>query len=519
MRKCVLIVLDGWGIGHSDDSNPIYIRNPKNIKYIKENFPIGSLQASGIAVGLPWGEEGNSEVGHLTIGAGKTIYQHYPRITMALQSGDFEKNKAILNAINSSLEKKTALHILGLLGGGIVHSSIDHLIALMHLAKKKGVQNLNLHLFADGKDSAPRSVEIYLNKIQKIIDETKIGRIASLIGRYYAMDRDERWELIERTYDILIGKAVPAKKTAKEIIKNTYDKGLNDDFIEPSLLIPEGAIKNNDSVIFFDYREDSIKEICQTLADANFNHFPIQKLDLTITTFTNYSSKIKTQVAFPPEEIIDSLGKIISDNNLIQLRLAETEKYPHATYFFNGLKETPFTNEYRVIIPSRKTAHHDEAPEMMSKEITNRLIQAIEGQGFDFIFVNFANSDVIAHSGNYDAALKVVDIVDEQIGKIINLCLEKDITLIITADHGNLEVMIDIATSRVETKHDPSPVPIYLIDKRYKRTNNTQSIKQKETQSLGSLADIAPTILEIMNIKKPESMTGQSLLKDLLNPY
>ena len=514
MRKCVLIVLDGWGIGSSDDSNPIFIANPKTINYIKENFPIASLQASGIAVGLPWGEEGNSEVGHLTLGAGKIIYQHYPRITMAIQNGDFEKNEALLKTIKSARDTNKALHIIGLLGSGIAHSSIDHLIALMRLAKKEGITNLNLHLFADGKDSAPQSVKIYLNKIEKVIDEVKIGRIASLSGRYYAMDRDEHWELIEKTYDVLTGKA-PVKKDLETIIKNTYSKGFNDDFLIPSLIVEEGVIKDGDSVIFFDYREDSIKEICEALTNPSFDHFKTEKLNLAVATFTKYSSKINSLVAFPPEEAEDPLGKIFANNNSIQLRIAESEKYPHTTYFFNGLKEVPYLNEYRVIIPSRKTPHHDQFPEMMTKEITDRLIQAIEGKGFDFILVNFANSDVIAHSGNYNAALKAIESIDNNIEKIMSTCFLNDTTLIITADHGNLEVMIDPLTSHIETKHNANPVPFYIVDKRYQRKNTASLIKQREREPLGSLADVAPTILEIMNLPKPPSMTGQSLLKEL----
>src|SRR3990167_3272919 len=514
-RKCILIVLDGWGIGHEDDSNPIYVQKPKNIEYIKKHFPTGSLQASGISVGLPWGEEGNSEVGHLTIGAGKVIYQHYPRITMTINDGSFFKNPALMKAIDHTKEYESAVNVIGLLGGGSVHSSLEHLIALLKLMKTHSVKNVNLHLFADGKDSAPRSVRQYLNELNKTTKELGIGKIASITGRYYAMDRAERWELIEQTYKVLTGQKQEIP-TIESAIEENYASGFDDEFIKPTLLARDAAIKSNDALVFFNFREDSIREICEAFTIPQFTHFTKTPLEnLHVVTFTHYASHIPSFVAFPAQTIENPLGKILSEAGVHQVRIAESEKYPHVTYFFNGLNEPPYENEYSIIIPSEKTAHHDEHPEMMSEEITKRLLQGITDPSFSFIFVNYANSDIIAHSGNYDAALKAVDSLDIQLGRIVEACLKEDVTLVITADHGNLETMIDSATSRIETKHNPSPVPFYLVDKRFKRENTNTMINKSENQSVGTLADVAPTVLEIMGIPQPISMTGQSLLKSI----
>ncbi len=517
MKKPVLLViLDGWGIGRPDFTNPVHIAKPRNINFIKSNYLSTALQASGIAVGLPWDEEGNSEVGHLTLGAGRTIYQHYPKITLSIQKGDFFKNKVLVDTMQRAKDNNAAVNLIGLLTEGNVHASIDHIRALMKLAASLNVSKLNLHLFTDGKDSDRRSALKLLKKIQDFITESKVGIIASLVGRAYGLDRDENWGRTQKAYQALTGQA-PMIENFQDAITAYYHKGLTDEFIDPMVIGPDPRpISENDSVIFFDFREDSMRQIVSAFIQKDFDRFPIKNFaNLGIVTMTSYSDKFKIPVAFPNENIENSLGQVLADNKLIQLRLAETEKYAHVTYFFNGYREQPFTNEFRILIPSQRVGRYDDAPEMMAKEISARLTDSITEKNFDFILANFANPDMIAHTGNFDAALQAVLAVDVEIGKLINICLENDVLLIITSDHGNIEEMLDPYTGQVETQHDPNPVPFYLVGKNFKRPKSEAEINLIESQPTGILSDVAPTILELMNITKPAAMTGQSLLKNL----
>jgi len=515
-RQIVLLILDGWGIGLKDNSNPIYIADPQNLNRVKSNYLAGALQASGIAVGLPWGEEGNSEVGHLTIGAGKVIYQHFPRITLSIRDGGFFKNPSFLGACAHAKKNNSALNLVGLLTEGNVHASLEHVFALIDLAKNNEVAKLNLHFFTDGKDSPPKSVLNLLAKIEKKNKTAGLGKIASLSGRYYALDRDEHWDRTRKTYEALAGRG-KVFDDIEAAIKNHYQKNLSDEYLEPFSVGPEiSPIKDNDALIFFDFREDSIRQIAESFISPDFNKFPSADLkNLYIATMTNYSDLFKTPVAYSPEKVENPLGKILADNGKTQLRVAETEKYAHVSYFFNGLKDAPFPNEYRVLIPSRNVPRHDGYPEMMAGEISSRVIQAIEEKSFDFILANFANADVIAHTGNYDAALKAIQTVDDEIGKIVKVCLQQNAVLIITADHGNAERMINPFTGMIETKHDPSPVPIYLIGSEFQRGKSQGLIELMEKETAGILSDVAPTILELMEIPKHPEMTGQSLLKIL----
>ncbi|MEK7608632.1 MAG: 2,3-bisphosphoglycerate-independent phosphoglycerate mutase [Patescibacteria group bacterium] len=509
-KTVVLMILDGWGIGRDDESNPIHVVNPQALKWIEENYPVTSLQASGISVGLPWGEVGNSEVGHLTIGAGKVIYQYYPRIVMSIADGTFFKNETLRKVCDHAKKNNSSINFVGLLTKGNVHASLEHLHALIKLAKEEGVSRVKLHLFADGKDMPPHTV-------QELLATLPQEMIATVTGRYYAMDREGNWDLIKEAYNCLVsGGGMMAKENFAAILEKNYSRGLTEEFL-PALRFggPEMNIEENDALFFFDFREDSIREIAESFIAKEFDKFPRKNFsNLFIATMTRYKETFSVPVAFASENVKLPLGKILAERGMTQLRLAESYKYAHITYFFNGYDETPYKNEYRVLIPSESIPHPDEHPAMMAPAITDRLLQAIQDQAFDFILVNYANPDTIGHTGNYDAAQEAVRVIDAQIGKVLQAAVHPDITLLITSDHGNLEEVINPMTGRAETQHDPNPVPLYLIGDRFrgKRFSNQGNLAR---ETAGILSDIAPTILDIMSIPKPEDMTGESLIKNI----
>ncbi|OHB21531.1 MAG: phosphoglycerate mutase (2,3-diphosphoglycerate-independent) [Parcubacteria group bacterium RIFCSPLOWO2_01_FULL_48_18] len=515
-RTVVLLILDGWGIGPKNTANPTFNTSMPNIDYIRTHYPCGSLQSAGIAVGLPWGEEGNSEVGHLTLGAGKILYQHYPRITIAIKNGSFFNNPALLDAIAHAKKNNSTLHLAGLFGKGNVHSSYDHIIALMQLAKKNEYANVSLHLFTDGKDGPPK---LGIDLIKKFSDQIKkigIGKIASISGRFYAMDRDEHWDRTGRAYRAMTGKA-KVETNIDAIFKSAYERVHSDEFVEPTTFYPDLCIKDGDSLFFFDFREDSVRQITESFINPQFNQFPIQPFqNLLVTTMTRYKDSFTVPVAFPPEAVDNPLGKVLADNGKIQLRIAETEKYAHVTYFFNGLKDSPYRNEFRVLVPSKNVPHHDEHPEMQTPEVANRLIEALREGVYDFVLVNFANSDIIAHTGNYEAAQKAIRVIDDEMGKILTVIKESNAILVISADHGNIEQMMNPFTGEPETKHNPNPVPVYVIANEYEKAVGMKEADHSEREIIGILSDVAPTILDLMGLQKPEEMTGQDLLKVLL---
>lgn len=524
-RSVVLVILDGWGIERNDQSNPIFAAAPENINYIKTNFPTANLQASGISSGLPWDEEGNSEVGHLTIGAGKVIYQNYPMITTAIRNENFFQNEVIKNVFSHSKKNNSAVNLIGLLSEGNIHSSFEHLGALIRFAEKESADRrtkVNLHLITDGRDSSPTASIGLIKQLNKIIagSSSVNCQIASVSGRYYAMDRDKHWDRTQQYYKTITGENPTVINNIENYIQENHDKNITDEYLPPAIAAQDAFIKNNDSIFFFNFREDRMRQIVEPFINKNFNNFPIKNFsDLYATAMINYGADFNMPIAFPKEIITNPLSKILSDSGKIQFKIAETEKYAHITYFFNGENEAPFNNEYRVLIPSRNEIRHDEHPEMMASEITQRLIAAIEEQSYDFILANYANADIIAHTGNYNAAVKAVSIIDEQIGKIMAAVLENNAVLIITSDHGNVEVMFDRQTGETETKHNPSPVPVYLVAKEFKfpRPKSQAEILKSEKTNAGVLADVAPTILELMQIPKPKEMTGESLLNALSN--
>jgi 2,3-bisphosphoglycerate-independent phosphoglycerate mutase len=508
-KTAILIVLDGWGIGANNEANPIFVVKPQTFEWLAQNYPVTSVQASGIAVGLPWGEVGNSEVGHLTLGAGKVLYQYYPKITMAIRDGSFAQNKALTDAFDHVQKNNSAIHFAGLLTKANVHASIEHLGALVKLAEERGITNINLHLFADGKDSPPHSLQDFLTNIPK-------QYLASLVGRYYGMDRNGNWRLTETAYQLMLGKLGPVVTDPTPLIEATYKQGSTEEYLTPMRFAEDKHVRDGDSLIFFNYREDSIRQIASSFIVKPFDKFPtVPFSDLYIATMTHYDDAFNVPIICEADKVTVPLGKVLSDKGFAQLRIAETYKYAHVTYFFNGLREPPFPGEYRTLIPSGTNLHPEEHPEMMASAITDRLIEAINSKGFEFILVNYANADAIAHTANYNAALEAVRVLDRELARVLKVAEDPDVILMVTSDHGNVEEMIDIMTGLPESSHDASPVPLYIVAPEYKGKKFVNA-DNRDQESLGSLADIAPTLLAMMGVEQPPEMTGESLLSGLI---
>jgi 2,3-bisphosphoglycerate-independent phosphoglycerate mutase len=508
-KIAVLIVLDGWGIGHNNESNPIYVVKPQIFQWLQDNYPTTSLQASGISVGLPWGEVGNSEVGHLTLGAGKVLYQYYPKITMAIHDGTFFENKVLKDACAHARERNSAINFAGLLSKGNVHAALEHIVALVKMAKDEKVPKINLHLFADGKDSAPHTLEGFLKQIPT-------EYLASLIGRYYAMDREGNWQLTETAYQTMTGQSGQIVADFAPIVEATYKQGQTEEYLSPMRFAEDRKIQDGDSLFFFNYREDSIQQLASSFITPGFDKFPILPFkDLFVATMTHYNDAFSVPVAFPADIVENPIGKVLSDRGLTQIRIAESYKYAHVTYFFNGLREQPFPGEFRALIPSASGLHPEEHPEMMATAVTDRLIEAIRSRAFDFILVNYANPDAIAHTANYEASIEVVKVIDREISRVIKTVDSPDVLLVITSDHGHIEELINEVTGLPESQHVASPVPLYLVSEQLKGRKFV-NVNDLAIETLGSLADVAPTMLELMGIPKPEEMTGRSILDGLM---
>lgn len=513
-RTYVLVILDGWGIGREDESNPIHAASPEHIREIESSFPCGALQASGLAVGMHWDEEGNSETGHLTLGAGAVFLQHYRKISLAIEDGTFFKNPALTGAFQHAKQSGGAVHLVGLAGDGVVHSAFTHLSALVKMAKEQGCTKLFLDLITDGRDSAPRAARLTLEKVRDVLTKEGVGMITSVAGRYYAMDRDKHFDRTQKEYDLLTGTTQKRVATAEEALKEAYAKNLNDEYVEPSAIGDPHPIRDNDAIIFFNFREDRMRQLVRPFLDEAFGAFPRRPIkNLYVATMTEYEDGSPAAIAFKREIVKDPLGKVLSENGKVQLRIAETEKYAHVTYFFNGLRESPYPNEFRVLIPSKNVAHYEDHPEMMATAITDRAIVALNEGGFDLILINYANPDIVAHTGNYDATVEAVKTIDHEIGRLMESVLGGNHVLIITSDHGNAEVVLNLQTGEPETRHDANPVPFYLVANEY-RKNPPEPPHKLET--IGIISDVAPTILALMGIPKPSSMTGQNLLDQLL---
>lgn len=519
--KICLIILDGWGIGKKDFSNAIHRAGTPNIDEIKKYYPMATLQASGISVGLPFNKAGNSEVGHLTLGTGQILYQYSVRISQSIQNGSFFQNPALLKTYSYVKKNNSTLHLAGLFSNNIVHSSYEHLMALLDLASSLKIEKINLHLFTDGRDSSPTKAKELITQLQEDIKIRGKGKIASLSGRFYAMDRDNNFNRIAKCYNALVFGKCKTENNPLAYLEKSYKEGITDEFIVPALIgdpneqEPSGIIKEQDGIIFFNFREERMQELVEPFINPKFEKFPIKRFQqLKITTFTEYRKDFSLPVAFPPQKISTCLSQILSKAGKRQLHLAETEKYAHVTYFFDGFKEKPFPGEYWVIIPSIKTLHLEDYPELRAAEITTRLFQSFDEKIYDFILVNYANPDLIGHTGNMKAGIQCAKIIDQEVAKIIQKSQSLNYTTIITADHGNLERMINPLTGEIETEHDASLVPFYLIDKRWKfpSPRSIKEILEIEKWAGGILADVTPTILELFNLPIPSEITGQSLI-------
>ena len=507
MKKVILIVLDGYGVSNNPVGNPIYDVNPKNINFYKENYPYITLNASGEAVGLPKTEVGNSEVGHINIGAGSVVLQDLPRINSSIDDGSFYKNSSLLKTISHVNKSKGNIHILGLVGQGNVHSSLKHLYALLEFYKKNNCENVFLNLFTDGRDSPPKSGIETIKEIEDKISQIGVGKIASIMGRYFAMDRDNRWERTQKAYECLtIGKNT--FETAAKSIEKSYDAGITDEFIEPINILDSNnkshLITDGDSVVFFNFRIDRARQLTKAFIPSEYKK---SLTNLYFVTMTQYSTDIPFDVLFPTIQIRPTVAQEISRNNLNQLRISESEKERFVTYYFNGQSDIKCVYEDRIIIPSPKVDTYDKKPEMSAYEITESLIKNIDLGKYQFILVNFANADMVGHTGDIEACKKAIKTLDECLGKISESSLANNYSLIITADHGNIEQKINPKTKDVSTEHTNNPVPFFFIDKEFK--NRKINIKS------GKLADVGTTILSLLGIKKPESMTGRDLLSKL----
>ncbi len=463
----MLMILDGYGINENEKGNAISVANtPVMDKLMKQN-PNTIIKTSGLDVGLPEGQMGNSEVGHTNIGAGRIVYQELTRITKSIEDGDFFSITEFVKAIDNCKKNKTKLHIMGLLSDGGVHSHIRHLYAILELAKRKDFEDVYVHCFLDGRDTPPASAESYIVKLEKKMAEKGVGKIASIAGRFYAMDRDKRWERLQKAYDALVNGIGEKAQTAQMAIEDSYQKEIFDEFVLPTLICngeePVATIGEKDSVIFFNFRPDRAREITRTLVDEKFDAFETKKLNLFYVCFTNYDETIpNVEIAFKKAELKNTFGEIVSNHNLTQLRIAETEKYAHVTFFFNGGEEKQYNGEERILIPSPKVETYDMKPEMSAYEVTDKVVEAIKEQKYDTIILNYANSDMVGHTGSLDAAVKAVEAVDECVGRVVDAIEEVGGVLLITADHGNSEQMIDYRNGRTtySTHNKPSTISI-----------------------------------------------------------
>lgn len=493
MKKVLLCVLDGVGLSKIKDGNALINANKPNIDYLMKEYPNKGINASGTFVGLPDGQMGNSEVGHLTIGAGRIIYQSLELINRAIKDESFYSNESFLNAIGHAKENNSKLHIMGLLSDGGVHSHINHIKALLKLCKKEDFSNVYFHIFTDGRDTFKESSISYIDDLNNEINEFGIGKICTISGRYYAMDRDKRWDRLKKCYDVIVNNTGNKCDDYKKYITDSYEKGITDEFIEPVIIDESGKIEDNDSIIWANFRPDRAIQILRSLVDPNFDGFDRKIFNnLYLTTMMYVSDDVKSDIAFKKEIIDNTLGIYLSKLGKKQLRIAETEKYAHVTYFFDGGRDLDLNLCDRVLIPSPKVATYDLKPEMSAREITSNLLEKMDNN-YDFIFLNFANGDMVGHTGNYDMTKKAIETIDEMIGKLYKKCIEDEYLFIITADHGNAEEMID-ENGNVVTSHTTNLVPFIVTDKNLNIDN------------VNKLSDIAPFVLNYMNLNLPDEM-------------
>jgi len=508
-KPVCLIILDGWGQSRKKNGNAIALAKTPNMDDYKEMFPSTSLEASGVSVGLPEGQMGNSEVGHLNIGAGRVVYQELTRISKEIDNGDFFKNTVLNSAMDNVNSGTGSLHLMGLVSDGGVHSHITHLKALIDLAIQKKVKNIYIHAFLDGRDVPPRSAAPYLKDLDKYLKNKSTGEIATVSGRYYSMDRDNRWARTRKAYDALVCRKGKKFDSAAKLVQKSYEDDINDEFVVPALVRikdeKKGRIRTGDTVIFFNFRPDRTRQLTRAFIEPGFSKFDRGKKppEVYFVSMTQYDKKFNCKVAFPPQVINNTLGEIVSANGLRQLRIAETEKYAHVTFFFNGGVEKPYPGEDRILVPSPDVATYNLKPEMSAFEVTDRVIGLIKNGKYDLIILNYANPDMVGHTGFLDSAIEAVETVDSCVGRVVPEINKAGGIAIITADHGNVEEMVCPVNNGAVTAHSTSPVPFIVCSKGFRINKNTKPYK---------LSDIAPTVLKLLGLEIPSEMTGKPIV-------
>ena len=526
IKPLLLLILDGFGISLEKNGNPVAEAETPNLTKIEQNFPFTTLQASGTAVGLPWGEAGNSEVGHLIIGAGRAIYHHLPRIIYSIRDGSFFKNAAFLKAALHVRQNNSSLHIAGLMSSGSVHSYIDHLYALLDFAKQEKIERVYLHIFSDGKDAPPKEGADFFTALEaKIKKEWPYVRFASIIGRSYALDRGENWDRTRKTYELLTAGKGEKITSVANYLQSSYAKNITDEFIEPAVVTAAdggetaGWIKENDALIFSDFREDSMRQIARSFVEDKFTYFPRETIkNFLVVTLSEYQKGLPALPAFPQIDIRWPLGEVITGAGLRQLRIAQSQKYAHVTYFLNGGLERPFANEDRILIQSLTGVSFEEAPEMKTPEITDKILENLTN--YDVVIANFANADMVGHTGDFRACIKAVEVVDEAIGRLLEAILNSGGAMLITADHGNIEYKRSPISGEKLTEHSINPVPLYLVGEKFRLAEpaTEEEIIERKKEVRGVLTDVAPTLLELLDLAKPEEMSGQGLFNVLNKP-
>lgn len=503
-KPFVLLILDGWGHREAKENNAIANASTPVLDNLWETCPRTLISGSGLDVGLPDGQMGNSEVGHVNLGAGRVVYQDFTRITKSIADGEFATNPVIASNIQKAVEQEKAVHIMGLLSPGGVHSHNDHIFALIKAAAKEGATKIYLHAFLDGRDTPPRSAEASLQQADALFKEVGVGKTASLIGRYYAMDRDQRWERVQAAYDMLtLGKADYQAESAVAGLTAAYERDENDEFVKTTTIGDAIAIEDGDVVFFANFRADRARQISRAFTDADFDGFERQATPALagFVSLTQYAADIKTQVAFPPEDLKNVLGEWLANHERTQLRISETEKYAHVTFFFSGGREDTYHGEERVLVASPDVATYDLQPEMNSEELTDKLVAAIKSHDYDFIVCNYPNGDMVGHTGVYKAAVKACEAVDKSVGRVVEALKEVGGECLITADHGNAEQMLDTTTGQAHTAHTSELVPFIYVG------------RDAEPRERATLSDVAPTILHLMGMEQPEEMTGNTIMK------